>query len=211
MYMISTKDLLLKFLCGNLKNLVNKSLLLPSFLLFFFLWSGHSPAHAVTKPIAKGAVFPNVTFTDVLTKDSRLYLDIPQNKKFSLKDIKGTLFVFEVFSTYCLSCPKNIPVLNTVYATTKSDPLLRGKVKVMGIAVGNTGNEIKQYTREFKVFYPVLTDYSFVVHKALGNVRVPFTIFVKRDVSGRWVVVATHQGVYDSAEEVMKTLQAVLR
>ena len=125
--------------------------------------------------------------------------------------MKGTLFVFEVFSTYCLSCPKNIPILNAVYANTKNDAALKGKVKVMGIAVGNTENEIKQYNKDFKVSYPVLTDYSFAAHKALGNVRVPFTIFVKKDVRGRCVVVATHQGVYDSAEEVMKTLQAVLR
>jgi len=80
----------------------------------------------------------------------------------------------------------------------------------LGIAVGNTANEIKQYNREFKVSYPVLTDYSFAVHKALGNVRVPFTIFVKRDVRGQYVVVATHQGVYDAADDVMKTLKDVL-
>jgi peroxiredoxin len=98
-----------------------------------------------------------------------------------------------------------------VYANTKNDPPLKGKVKVVGIAVGNTENEIKQYNKEFKVSYPVLTDYSFAVHRALGNVRVPFTIFVKRDMRGRCVVVATHQGVYDSAEEVMKTLQTALR
>lgn len=125
--------------------------------------------------------------------------------------MKGTIFVFEVFSTYCVGCPKNIPFFNAVYANTINDASLKGKVKVMGIAVGNTENEIKQYNREFKVSYPVLTDYSFTVHKALGSVRVPFTIFVKKDVRGRCVVAATHQGVYDSAEEVMKTLQAVLR
>jgi hypothetical protein len=65
--------------------------------------------------------------------------------------------------------------------------------------------------KDFKVSYPVLTDYSFTAHKALGNVRVPFTIFVKKDIRGRCVVVATHQGVYDTAEEVMKTLQDLLR
>jgi len=125
--------------------------------------------------------------------------------------MNGTLFIFEVFSTYCLSCPKNIPFLNTVYANSGKDPILKRKVKVMGIAVGNTEAEIRQYNREFKVSYPVLTDYSFAVHKALGNVRVPFTIFVKKDARGRCVVAATHQGVYNSEEEVMKTMQAVLR
>jgi hypothetical protein len=184
---------------------------LPFLLLFFCLWSGTLPAYAEAKPIAKDALFPNVTFTDALTKDSRAYLGIPWKKKFSLKDMKGTLFVIEVFSTYCLSCPKNIPVLNATYASTKNDPALKGNVRVIGIAVGNTASEMQQYNREFKVSYPVLTDYSFTAHKALGNVRVPFTIFVKRDIKGRCVVVATHQGVYDTADEVMKTLQAMLR
>jgi thiol-disulfide isomerase/thioredoxin len=194
-----------------LKNFINKSACLPCLLLFFCLWSGNFPAYAETKPIAKGALFPNVAFSDLLTKDSRLYIGIPPKKKFSLKDMKGTLFVFEVFSTYCLSCPKNIPVFNAVYANARSDAAFRGKVKVIGIAVGNTAGEMQQYNKEFKVLYPVLTDYSFAVHKALGNVRVPFTIFVKKDVRGRCVVVATHQGVYDTAEEVIKTLQALLR
>jgi len=125
--------------------------------------------------------------------------------------MKGTLFVFEIFSTYCLSCPKNIPFFNAVYANSINDAALKTKVRVIGIAVGNTASEILQYNKEFKVSYPVLTDYSFAVHKALGNVRVPFTIFVKRDVRGRYLVVATHQGVYDSTEEVVKTLQTVLR
>lgn len=184
---------------------------MPSLLLFFCLWSETPPAYAETNPITKGALFPNVAFTDALAKDSRAYLGIPWKKKFSLKDMKGTLFIFEVFSTYCLSCPKNIPILNTLYANTKNDPALKGKVKVMGIAVGNTENEIKQYNKEFKVSYPVLTDYSFAIHKALGNVRVPFTIFVRKNVRGQCMVVATHQGVYDSEEDVMKTLKAVLR
>lgn len=182
-----------------------------SLLVFFCFWNETPPAYAEANPITKGALFPNVVFTDALTKDSRAYLGIPWKKKFSLKDMKGTLFVFEVFSTYCLSCPKNIPVLNTAYASTKNDPAFKEKVKVVGIAVGNTASEMQQYNKEFKVSYPVLTDYSFAAHKALGNVRVPFTIFVKRDDRGQCVVVATHQGVYDTAEEVMKTLQAVLR
>jgi hypothetical protein len=195
-----------------LKNSTNKSFFLSFVFLICCVWIGNPPtAHAETKSISKSALFPNVTFTDVLTKDSRLYLDVPRKKKISLKDMKGTLFIFEVFSTYCLSCPKNIPVLNVVYANTKKDPALKGKVKVLGIAVGNTEKEITEYNREFKVSYPVFTDYSFAIHKALGNVRVPFTIFVKKDFRGQCVVVATHQGVYDSAEDVMKTLKDVLR
>jgi len=125
-----------------LKNLINKSLLVPFLLLFFFLWSGILQAYTEAKSISKDALFPNVTFTDALTKDSRAYLGIPWKKKFSLKDMKGTLFVIEVFSTYCLSCPKNIPVLNTAYVNTKNDPALKGKIKVFGIAAGNTAGEI---------------------------------------------------------------------
>jgi hypothetical protein len=180
-------------------------------LVFFCPWSGYSSAYADIKPVSKGELFPNIIFTDALTKEARLYLEIPQKKKFTLKDMKGTLFIFEVFSTYCMSCPKNVPFFNSVYNLSQNDTALKGKVKVIGIAVGNTFDEAKKFGNELKVSYPILTDYSFTAHKAMGNVRVPFTVFVKRNAKGKGEIVATHQGVYDSSEDVMKIVQDALR
>jgi len=163
-------------------------------------------ALADAKPIISGANFPNLTFNNILFKDEQAYLGISQKENFSFKIIRGNLIIIEVFSTYCLSCPKNIPILNKAYSTIENDLKLKGKVKVIGIAVGNNRNEVKNYIKEYKVLYPILTDFNFTAHKALGNPRVPFTIFVKKDTKGNSTVVGTHQGMFESEDLVMNKI-----
>lgn len=168
-------------------------------------------AFSETKPISKGARFPDIIFTETLSKETRTYLGITKKNSFSLKDIKGVMFVVEVFSTYCTSCPKNVQLLNTACDLIGKDPGLSGRVKVFAIAVGNNQTEVKSFSKEHKVLYPVLTDYRFTAHKALGNPYVPFTIFAKRDARGRIMVADTHHGVFDSAEGIMKNVRELLK
>jgi len=184
----------------------NISFICVTFLfLLIFISSGLSSAD--TRPIGKGAIFPNLFFKYSLSKEERAYLGISNKKNFYFRDIGATLFIFEVFSTYCTSCPKNVPILNKVYSRIEKDADLKGKVKVIGIAAGNNQKEVETFSKEYKVLYPILTDLNFVAHKALGAPRVPYTVFVRKDKKGKGVVVSTHQGIFDSAESVMKDIR----
>lgn len=166
---------------------------------------------AETKPISSGASFPDLTFKETLSKKEQAYLGIYKKARFSFKEIPGALFLFEVFSTYCFICPENVPILNNVYTRIENDPKLKGKVKVIGIAVGNNRNEIESFKKEYKVLYPLFTDPDFDAHRALGNPRVPYTIFVRRDDARRKsIVVKTHQGKADSVERVIDDIRNFL-
>ena len=110
-----------------------------------------------------------------------------------------------------MSCPRNVPVLNTVYSVVNNDPKLRQQVKVLAVAIGNTRNEAESYKQEYKVFYPVLTDFTFAFHKALGNPRVPYTIIAKKDARGKNIVVYTHMGVIESPDSLLNEVQKLLR
>ena len=178
-------------------------------LTIIFLLLSQIFVYAETKPIGRGARFPYVTFQDNLSKDERSYLGLSQKKDFSFKDIEGTLFLIEVFSTYCTSCPKNVAVLNEVYSAIKNDPGLKGKVKLLSIAVGNTDNETESFKKEYKNLYPVLTDLHFSTHKALGNPRVPYTLLVRKTTKGT-IVVDTHQGVIDSTDSLLRTIRGFM-
>ena len=167
----------------------------------------YSPAHA--GPIKEGAIFPHLTFQDSLTREESTYLEISRKKTFGFNDIKGTLIIVEVFNTFCTSCPRNINLLNHVYTAVDADRSMKQRVKIIAIAVGNTQNEVRDYKRSYKVQYPILTDYSFAAHKSLGNPRVPFTIFVKRDVKGKSRVVCTHMGLFESPDSVIKTIRSL--
>jgi thiol-disulfide isomerase/thioredoxin len=166
---------------------------------------------AETRPIAPGDTFPNLSFRDILSKGDKSYLGIGKKKTFSIKDMQGTLFIFEIFSTYCMSCPRNVPVLNKVYSVVNNDPKLRQQVKVLTVAIGNTRNEAESYKQEHKVLYPVLTDFTFAFHKALGNPRVPYTIIAKKDARGKNIVVYTHMGVIESPDSLLNEVQKLLR
>lgn len=165
---------------------------------------------AETKPIEKGAAFPGITFKDTLSKQERKTLGISQKSNFSFREIPGNLIIIEVFNTYCVSCPRNVPVLNKLNYAIENDPKLKGKVKLISIAVGNNQNEVKDYRNLHKVLYPILTDLNFSIHNSLGSPRVPYTIFVKRNVKGKYIVADIHSGIFDSYDKAMKMLRAIL-
>lgn len=199
----------MKFCFGNLKNLTNNLLKYPLIVFIGVLTFFIVRVYAVTKIINTGESFPHHTFEDELSRNERLYLGLSQKTNFSLSDMQGTLFIFEIFSTYCFSCPENVPVLNNVYKSIEEKPELKDKVKVIGIAIGNCRNEVQDFKKKYKAIYPILTDYDFIMHKALGNPRVPFTIIVKKEAKGN-TVVDVHQGVLENTNEIIDKLRKYL-
>lgn len=165
---------------------------------------------AETKPIEKGTSFPHIIFKDTASKEAEKNLGLIRKSNFSFREIAGRLTIIELFNTYCVSCPKNVPVLNKLYSAIENDPKLKGKVKLITIAVGNNQNEVKDYTNLHKVLYPILTDLNFSIHNSLGSPRVPYTIFVKRNVKGKYIVADIHSGIFDSYDKAMKMLRAIL-
>lgn len=146
---------------------------------------------------------PDLVFKGSVPKETLQYLGISSNKKISLMNMKGSLIIIEVFSTYCTSCPRNVPVINSVYSAIEKDPSLKGRVKIIGIAVGNNVKETDIYRKEYRVLFPIFTDYEFLNHKALGSPRVPYTLFIKRDVSKKNMVVYTHQGIFENNMDII--------
>lgn len=155
----------------------------------------------------RGTRLPKILFRNTVSNEAKAYLGLPRTKDFSLSDIGGSLYVIEVFSAYCTSCPKNVPILNEVYRTFTRDAITNKKVKIFGIAIGNTEREIEQYRAAHHVAYPILSDSDFSIHRALGNPRVPYTMFVKRTPRSA-VLLDTHQGVLDTPESVIKKVRA---
>jgi hypothetical protein len=164
---------------------------------------------AETGPLRKGAQFPHVVFKDILSNEERSYLGLSRKTTFSFEDFTGTLFITEIFSTYCMSCPKNVPILNNVYSAVRNSPKSRGMIKVVAIAAGNNINEVRNFRKEYHVLYPALSDPEFTTHNALGNPRVPYTVFIRKNAKVN-IIVYAHQGVFGSTEEVMRKVREIL-
>jgi thiol-disulfide isomerase/thioredoxin len=87
--------------------------------LLAFLFCGH--ASAETKPVGFAIPFPDLTFTQTLSKNERAYLGILQKKGFSLREIRGNLILTEFISTYCASCQRQAPIFNELYSSIEKD------------------------------------------------------------------------------------------
>jgi len=163
------------------------------------------------KPVGFAIPFPDLTFTQTLSKEEQAYLGIPQKKNFTFKEIRGSLILIEFISTYCVSCQKQAPIFDELYSSIEKNPKLKGKVKMIGIAAGNNLHEVEIFKKEYKVPYPIFSDLKFDAHTAVGSPRTPFTIWVRKDAQGKGIVVSTHLGLIDSMESTLDETRAVLQ
>ncbi len=176
--------------------------------LFAFLFCGL--ANAETKPVGFAIPFPDLTFTQTLSKEERAYLGIPQKKSFSLKEIRGSLILIEFISVYCVSCQRQAPIFNELYSSLEKDPRLRGRVKMIAVAAGNNLHEVEIYKKTYQIPYPILADPKFDAHIAVGSPRTPFTIWIRKDAQGGGIVVSTHLGLMNLGSAMDET-KAILQ
>jgi thiol-disulfide isomerase/thioredoxin len=134
-----------------------KKLILFLSIVCVFLSFLYGSAVTEINPNYKPERFPDLTFENTLSKDEQAYLGISRKKYFSFKEIKVSLIIVELTSIYCVSCKKNIPILNEFYQRIQKDLELKDKVKVIGIAIGNNIKEVESLRNEYKVLYPLLT------------------------------------------------------
>ncbi len=180
---------------------------IPFLSIFFFF----APTWSETKPAGFAIPFPELIFKQILSKEEQAYLGISGKTNFSFKEIHGSLIFVEFISTYCVSCQRQAPIFNGVYASIEKDSRLKGKVKMIGIAAGNSFKEVESFKKEYKVPYPILADPKFDAHMAVGSPRTPFTIWVRRDVQGKSSVVSTHLGLIDSEKNALEETRVVLQ
>ncbi len=190
--------------------MIKRSPIHAVWVIFLSLILSYSLSWAETKPVGFAIPFPDLTFTQALSKGEQAYLGIPQKKTFSFKEIRGNLILIEFISIYCVSCQRQAPIFNELYSSIEKDPGLKGKVKMIGVAAGNNLNEVEIYKKTYQVPYPIFSDSKFDAHTAVGSPRTPFSIWVRKDAQGKGIVVSTHLGLMD-LKSAMEETKAVLQ
>ena len=170
-----------------------RSLALGALLLSLVI-SGQ--AHAQEKPLIKaGDTFPVITLPGPKDAGDRAYLGLGTSTGFALNEVSADVILVELLSVYCYSCQKQAPIYNKVYDLIESDPGAKGRIKILGIAVGSTDLEIDEFRQEYKVAFPIIPDPEFEIYHELGGTRTPYSMFVRNDRSSKELLVAsTHLG-----------------
>ena len=147
------------------------------------------------EPIEMGETFPKVLMPAPLEATQRDYLGLSDDQSFTLDQIKGRVVLVEMLNVLCPHCQKQTAPYNQLYKRLESDSTTRGQVKMFGVAVANTYEQIDDFVVIYNVLIPVVPDRRFGMHRAVRGGPTPFSIYVLRDAPGEVGVVAgTHLG-----------------
>lgn len=161
--------------------------------------------------IALGDALPELALTLTGPEHDRRYLGLGDDPTFTPGQIKADLLLVEILNVHCVHCQMQTPSYNELFKLIEMNPQTRGRIKMLGIAVGNLPSEVEVFRRGYQVPFPVVADPRFVAHRALGVSGTPFSIYVRQDDSGQPGVVAkTHLGLNTDYRKVLVELQQLL-
>ena len=161
-----------------------------------------------------GDNFPYVPLPTTKMSGDLSYLGLPQDKEMvTIEDIQADLLVLEVLNVFCFPCQTQALSLSKVYKLIEERPELKGKIKILGVALGNTKEVVEGFMNDYGLVFPVIPDPTLRVEKIIGpGIHTPFSLFIKRDASGALrLVAATHNGAIDDPRTIFHGLVSILK
>ena len=202
----SIKQSLTPFQYHPIKWRIKNCCLLP--VLFAALFSTAPCWSQDYKPVRVGDFFLPFTLKNNLSKQELEALKLTEQKTISLNDFKAEIIIIEMLNVHCHTCQLQVPVFNQLWDTIQSDAVLKSKVAMVGITVGNTAQEIITFQKSFQPRYPVLADPLKEVFNSLSNPKgTPQTYLVRRDLAGKWFILHHHRGAVDSHEIYLQKIK----
>jgi len=165
------------------------------FWLFGLTWLLLTVVPVAAEPISMGEAFPRVELPAPTDPSDRAYLGLSDAPTFRLDQVAGRVVLVEMLNVLCPHCVKQTAPYNQLYRRLESDPVTRGQVKMLGVAVANSDEQIDDFVVIYDVAFPVVPDRRFALHRAVRGGPTPFSIYLLRDAPGEAGVVAgTHLG-----------------
>lgn len=161
-----------------------------------------------SQPLGFGDPFPELKLQSPVEPSARSYLGLGKGGEFSLSQISAELVLVELLNVHCPHCQMQTPSYNELYKLIEANPKTRGKIKLIGFAVGNLPEEVAGFKQRFSVPFPILADPNFQLWRAVGGSSTPFSLYVRQVRPGQpGVVAGSHLGLNTHYQRLYQTLQ----
>lgn len=160
-----------------------------------------------------GDKFPYVPFPSSHISGYRDYLGLSTDKEIiTISEFKTDLLVVEVLNVFCFPCQTQSLVLNNLRQVIENRPDLKNRIKIMGVALGNTKEVVEGFVNEYELGFPVIPDPEARSEKIVGpGIYTPFAVFIRLDVSEKnGLVVGTHAGPIEDPQIMLEGLITLL-
>lgn len=155
-------------------------------------------------PPAVGGTLPDFSLSTPKDGGERSYLGLSLfSRSFKVPELKAQVVLIEIFSMYCPYCQGEAPNVNALYEKIEANPVLKGKMKLVGIGVGNTAYEVGVFKKKYNIPFPLFPDGDFKIHKLAGEVRTPYFIGVKINPDGSHRVFFSRLGVMGNVDQFL--------
>jgi len=178
-------------------------------LFFLLLVALQTPAIAARR-IDMGERFPEIALPQPLLESERTYLGLPPGETFTLSQVGGEIVLVEILNVLCPHCRKQTLPYNNLFRMIEDDPQTCGKIRMLGVAVGNSDLQIEDFIDIYAVDFPVVSDRSFKLHTAIGGGPTPFSVYLRRDAGKPSVVAGTHLGEDKEMDDLFSYLKETL-
>ena len=175
--------------------------------LVLFLWF---PFFCFAQDLQTGDVFPAFEIKDGISQKDYRYLGLSGGSFFSkgrinLNDVKADLLLVEFLNKYCIVCQKDAPEFARLFQEIEKDPDLKGKVKILGVAIGNSIKEVENFRNEYSLSFPIFSDRETVIYRKIGSPRGSPLVYILKKRGNQWVIVDGFKGEARYVDMLMRT------
>ncbi|MBN2107242.1 MAG: TlpA family protein disulfide reductase [Deltaproteobacteria bacterium] len=185
---------------------MKRNLFLYAILCLAAICAGVENASAINV----GDPFPPFSRENILTPQECSYLRIPPDREFSLSELTHDIIIIEFLNVYCHTCRMQVEIFNELFTAIQKDPELSSRVCMLGIAVGNSLEEIQDFRKNFGVLYPILSDRDKAIFNTTGNVQGTPHTYILRKEEQRFII-DYHAGGVTSKDRYLNTVRFALR
>lgn len=181
----------------------NKKIIIPTVVVVFMCLFVFSSICLAGNIPAKGDIFPSDHLKVPEAKKYQDYLGLSKSREtFRVDDIQSELVLVQIFSMYCPICQREAKKVNELFRLIEEQGVDQ-RIKLLGIAPGNSDFEVSVFRDEYDVPFPLIPDPYYEWHKLMGEVGTPYFLLVRLD---NREILMNDLGAFEDSQELYEKI-----